>query len=112
MVDWTLVRRAGARYTVAYGGATAGLVALTGQGLFLLGVVILGLLLLLFAAGGTGTVRMGTAMANTESVGIAGTFTDPTEDEAFATAIEADLKLVFYGVGLLVFGFAGMVLVG
>jgi hypothetical protein len=112
MVDWQLVGRAGTRYTLLYGGGTAALVALTGQSLFLLGLLVIGLLLLLFTAGGTGSVRMGTAMANADSPGISGTTTDPTADEAFATAIEADLKLLFYAVGLLIFGFAGMVALG
>ena len=112
MVDWQLIGRAGTRYTLVYGGATAALVASLGQSLLLLGLVILGFVLLLFVAGGTGTVRMGTAMANADSPGISGTTTDPTDDDAFASAIEADVKLFFYALGLLVFGFAGMIVLG
>ncbi|UPV99296.1 hypothetical protein M0R88_12265 [Halorussus gelatinilyticus] len=109
MVDWELIARSGGRYSVAYGGGTALLVALTGWSMLQLLVLVFGLLLLLFVAGGTGTVRMGTAMANADSPGLSGTVTDPTEDDAFATAIDADLKLFFYAVGLLVFDFAAMV---
>jgi hypothetical protein len=112
MVDWQLVGRAGARYTVAYAGATAGVAALIGVELLLLGLVAFGLLLLLFVAGGGGTVRMGTVMANFQAAGINGTTTDPTQNDEFHETIEADLKIFFYAVGLIVFGFAGMVLVG
>ena len=112
MVDWQLVGRAGTRYTLVYGGATAAVVAVAGQALFMLGLAVLGLALLLFVAGATGTVRMGTAMANADSPGVAGTTTDPAADDAFASAIDADLKLLFYAVGLLVFGFAGLVVLG
>jgi hypothetical protein len=112
MVDWQLVARAGGRYAVAYAGATVAVVALAGRGLLLLGLVALGLLLLLFVAGGGGNVRMGTAAANAQSMGISGTTTDPTENEEFHRAIDADLTLLFYAVGLIVFGFAGMIVVG
>jgi hypothetical protein len=112
MVDWRLIGRAGARYTVAYAGATAALVAVTGVELLLLGLVLLGLVLLLFVAGGAGSVRMGTAMANAQALGIDGLTTDPAENDEFAEAIDADLKILFYAVGLVVFGFAGMVVLG
>lgn len=112
MVDWRLIKRAGARYTVVYAGATAAVVAVTGVELLLLGLVLLGLLLLLFVAGGAGSVRMGTAMANAQALGISGMTTDPAENDEFATTIDADLKLLFYAVGLIVFGFVGMVVVG
>ena len=112
MVDWQLITRAGTRYTVVYAGVTAAVVAVTGQAMLLLGLILLGLLLLLFVAGGAGSVRMGTAMANAQALGITGLTTDPTENEEFATTIDADLKLLFYAVGLIVFGFAGMVVVG
>jgi hypothetical protein len=112
MVDWQLVGRAGARYTVAYAGATVAVVALTGRGLLLLGLVAVGLVLLVFVAGGGGSVRMGTAAANAQAMGISGTSTDPTENEEFHQTIDGDLKLLFYAVGLIVFGFAGMVVVG
>ena len=112
MVDWELIGRAGTRYTVAYAGGTAAVAALTGGELLLLGLVAVGLLLLLFVAGGGGTVRMGTVMTNVMALGINNTTTDPAENEEFHETIEADLKLFFYAVGLVVFGFAGMVVLG
>ena len=112
MVDWELIDRAGARYTVGYAGTTAAVVALVGVELLLLALVALGLLLLLFVAGGGGTVRMGTVMTNFQAFGIKGTSTDPTENQEFHETIEADLKLFFYAVGLIVFGFAGMIAMG
>lgn len=112
VLDWQLVGRAGVRYTVVYAGATVGVVSLTGAALFLLGLAVLGLVLLLFVAGGGGSVRMGTTMANAQSMGISGTTTDPSENAEFHTTIDADLKLLFYAVGLIVFGFVGMIVLG
>ena len=109
MVDWELISRSGARYTVLYGGGTAGVVALTGQSLFALLLIIAGLLLLLFVAGGMGTVRMGTIIGNDRALGIADTMTNPVENDEFAEAVAADLKLFFYAIGLVGFGFAALV---
>lgn len=108
MVDWQLVTRLGARYTLVYAGGTVALVSALGESFFVLLLVGLGLLLLLFVAGGGGNVRMGTVMANTDSPGISGTVTDPAENDEFATPIDADLKLLFYAVGLVVLGFAAL----
>lgn len=112
MVDWRLVRRAGARYTLAYGGGTAALAAATGRGIALLLLVLVGLALLVFVAGGVGTVRAGTLMTNGRSMGTGSTITDATENGEFRRAIDADLKLLFYAAGLLAFGSLAMVIVG
>ncbi|WP_276300463.1 hypothetical protein [Halorussus lipolyticus] len=101
--------RSGARYTVVYGGATGLVAALTNHTVLEVLVVSAGLVLLLFVAGGTGIVRMGTIKTNFGSAGLLGTTTDPVEDDAFAEAISADLKLFFYAIGLVVFGFTALV---
>ena len=112
MVEWQLIGRCTARYTVAYAGATALAATATGIAWLLLGLVAVGLLLLLFAAGGSGSVRMGATMANSQALGFDSGVVDPAEDGLFATEMAADLKLLFYAVGLIAFGFAGMVAVG
>ncbi|WP_158057742.1 hypothetical protein [Halorussus halophilus] len=111
MVNWQLIGRCGTRYTVVYGGLTAAVVALLGSPMLLLGLVCVGLVLLLFVAGGTGEVRMGTAMANADAAGYNTAVVDPVEDDLQAKAMDGDIKLLFYGVGLVVFGFGALVAV-
>lgn len=112
MVNWQLIGRAGARYTLLYGGTTAALLTLVGRPLLLLGLIFVGLLLLIFVAGGFGTVRMGTSAANAQAMGMQSAVTDPVKNSEFHQTIEADLKLLFYAIGLLVFGFLGMMILG
>lgn len=112
MVDWQLIGRCTARYTVAYAGGTALAVAVTGFASLLLGLVAVGLLLLLFAAGGSGSVRMGASMANSQALGFDSGVVDPADDDLFAKEMASDLKILFYAIGLIAFGFAGMVAVG
>lgn len=112
MVNWQLIGRCGVRYTIVYGGVTAAVVAYFGSPMLLLGLVCVGLVTLLFVAGGTGQVRMGTAMANSDAMGYNSAVVDPVEDDLHAKSMESDIKLLFYAVGLLAFGFGALVAVG
>ncbi len=110
-MNWNVIGRCGVRYTVAYAGATVALVyAVTRSGMALLSLLGVGLVALLFALGGTGTVRMGTAMANADSMGIQSTIVDPADLQA--TQMDSDIKFLFYGVGLLLFAGVALVLHG
>ena len=110
-MNWSLIARCSLRYTLVYAGLTVGAVfALTKSELALLALFGLGLAVLLFALGGTGTVRMGTAMANADSMGLESTIVDPADLQA--TQLNSDIKFLFYGVGLLVYAAAALVLVG
>lgn len=110
-MNWSLIARCSLRYTLVYAGLTVGAVfALTESELALLALFGLGLAVLLFALGGTGTVRMGTAMANADSMGLESTIVDPADLQA--TQLNSDIKFLFYGVGLLVYAAAALVLVG
>ncbi|EFW91882.1 hypothetical protein ZOD2009_10405 [Haladaptatus paucihalophilus DX253] len=110
-MNWSLIARCSLRYSLVYAGLTVGAVfALTKSELALLTLFGLGLAVLLFALGGTGTVRMGTAMANADSMGLESTIVDPADLQA--TQLQSDVKVLFYGIGLLVCGMAALVLVG
>ncbi|WP_435151902.1 hypothetical protein [Haladaptatus sp. DFWS20] len=110
-MNWNLIGRCGVRYTLVYAGLTVALVyAATGSGMAILSMFGLGLVVLLFALGGTGTVRMGTAMTNADSMGIGSTVVDP--NDLHATQLDSDIKFLFYGVGLLLFAALALVLHG
>ncbi|WP_227774016.1 hypothetical protein [Haladaptatus pallidirubidus] len=110
-MDWSLIGRCGVRYTLVYAGLTVALTyAVTRSGIVLLCLFGLGLVALLFALGGTGTVRMGTATTNADSMGIASTIVDPADMQA--KRMDSDIKVLFYGIGLLVFAAVALVLFG
>lgn len=113
-MDWPLIARLALRYSLLYGGLTVaapvGLAAVTpaGGGIALVLVVGLGFVLLLFVMGGTGDVRMGTAMTNAQAGGLRTGIVDATDDRR--QPIGSDLKLLFYALGLVGLGVATMVL--
>lgn len=110
-MDWRLIGHGVLRYSLLYAGTTVATVTfLTRSGMALLGLVLLGFVLLLFVAGGTGQVRMGTAMTNAQAGGLRTGITDPLSNQA--TAMEADLKVLFYALGLVGCAFVALVLVG
>lgn len=110
-MNWNLIGRCSVRYTLVYAGSTVALVYVaTRSGLVLISTFGLGLVVLLFALGGTGTVRMGTAMTNADSMGVGSTVVDP--NDLHAKHLDSDIKVLFYGVGLLVFAAVALVLRG
>ncbi|SIQ79596.1 hypothetical protein SAMN05421858_0429 [Haladaptatus litoreus] len=110
-MNWNLIGRCGVRYTLVYAGLTVALTyVITQSGMVLLCLFGLGLVALLFALGGTGTVRMGTAMTNADSMGISSTIVDPADTQA--KAMDGDIKVLFYGIGLLAFAAVALVLSG
>ncbi|MCO8244480.1 MULTISPECIES: hypothetical protein [unclassified Haladaptatus] len=110
-MNWSLVRRCGLRYTLVYAGLTVVVVfALTRSPLVLIGLFGLGLASLVFALGGTKKIRMGTAVTNAQSIGLQSTIADPADDRP--TALANDIKLLFYGVGLVVFATITLVATG
>ncbi|WP_266075407.1 hypothetical protein [Haladaptatus caseinilyticus] len=110
-MNWNLIGRCGVRYTFAYAGLTVAIVyAVTRSGLVLLSTFGFGLVVLLFALGGTGTVRMGTGMTNADSIGTRSTIVDP--NDLSAKRMDSDIKFIFYGVGLLLFAALALLLHG
>lgn len=111
-MDWPLIRRCTLRYSLLYAGLTVaaavGLAALApvGGGLVLVAVVGLGFALLLFVFGGTGEVRMGTAMTNAQAGGLRTGIVDAADDQR--TPLASDLKILFYALGLVGLGVAAM----
>ena len=110
-MNWSLIARCGLRYTLVCAGLTvAAVFALTRSPLVLIGLFGLGLAVLVFTLGGSGTVRMGTAMTNAQSMGLQSTIVDPADTQP--TQLGSDIKLLFYGVGLVVFAAITLVATG
>ena len=110
-MDWALVGRSLLRYTLGYAGLVVLVAALvTRSELGMLVVVGTGFTFLLIAAGGIGSVRAGSAAATAESAMFRSGATESRDYAAKALAV--DLKLVFVGVGLILFGFLGMIALG
>lgn len=107
-MDWGLIRRGLVRYSLLYAGVTVVPIAIAGIDILLLGAVLLGLVVLLFVAGGTGQVRMSTSIANAQAGGLRTAITDPLDH--LAAPLEMDLKLLFYGLGLLGWAVGALVL--
>jgi hypothetical protein len=84
--------------------------ALTGSELVLIYLIGFGLVVLLVAVGGTGAIRIGTAMATADSMGLRSTIADP--EDLQVTQLQSDIKILFYGVGLLICAAAALILVG
>jgi hypothetical protein len=107
---WERAGRAALRYGVGYAGATVLVVGgatrseLAVAGLFVVGLVLVGFVLW------AGNVRT--------SVPAAGGYGDGPSEQLVDTHVErgryltGDRKLLFYGVGVAVFGFAAMVVLG
>ncbi|WP_227355470.1 hypothetical protein [Haladaptatus salinisoli] len=110
-MNWNLVARCGARYALCYAGATVAAVSVvTRSGLALVSLFGLGLVAVLLALGGTGTVRMGAAMTNHQATGFRSGIVDPADSTP--KRMDNDVKLLFYGVGLLSFSALALVLRG
>lgn len=112
-MDWPLVRRCTLRYSLLYGGVTvaaavaAAAVLPPGGGIALVLVVGAGFVILLFVFGGSGDVRMGTAMTNAQALGLRTGIVDAADDQR--EPIGSDLMLLFYALGLIGLGVAAMV---
>ncbi|WP_458185115.1 hypothetical protein [Haladaptatus sp. NG-WS-4] len=110
-MDWNLIGRFGVRYSLVYAGVAVGLVSVfTQSGLAFLSLFGVGLVVLLLALGGTGTVRMGAAMTNAQAMGFRSAVVDPKDLQA--KQMSQDVKLLFFGIGLLVFAAIALVLAG
>ncbi|WP_458206936.1 hypothetical protein [Haladaptatus sp. NG-SE-30] len=110
-MNWDLIARCGVRYTLFYAGIVVALVFFVTQSeLALIGVFGLGMVVLLLALGGTGTVRMSAAMTNAQALGFRTGIVDATDLQA--KNLDSDIKLLFFGVGLLIFAAVTLVLVG
>jgi hypothetical protein len=110
-MDWHLIARCGARYALVYAGATVAAVSVvTRSDLALVSLFGLGLVTILLALGGTGTVRMGAAMTNQQAMGFRSGIVDPAD--LTPKQMDNDVKLLFYGVGLLSFSAVWLVLLG
>ncbi|WP_440009234.1 hypothetical protein [Halomicrococcus sp. SG-WS-1] len=113
MVNWSLIRRCGLRYSLGYGSVTVAIVvaaATTVRSLALLfSPVLIGVLLVVYSLNGSGDVRTGAAVvANEDPTGVTGTTVDPADENQTPTTLESDLKFFFYAIGLIVFGILGM----
>ena len=110
-MNWSLITRCSFRYTLVYAGLTvAAVVALTESELVLIYLFGLGIIVLLIAVGGSGAIRVGTTTATADSMGLRTTIADP--EDLRVTQLQSDVKVLFYGVGLLVCTLAALVLVG
>lgn len=100
MLDWELVAHGSLKYTLLYAGATVACIALiTRSETLVLSLVLVGLVLLLFVAGGSGHVRMGTNAANAQAAGLRTSISDPFENRF--KPLDSDLKILFYAIGLI-----------
>ncbi|WP_231184618.1 hypothetical protein [Haladaptatus sp. DYF46] len=110
-MNWSLIARCSLRYALVYGGLTVGAVfALTDSELAFIYLLGVGLIVLLIAVGGTGAIRVGTTTATADSMGLRSTIADP--EDLRVTQLQSDVKVLFYGVGLLVCTIAALVLIG
>ena len=109
-MDWEFLARYGGLYTVLCGGGTVAVaysLPSSHRGYALLGTIAVGMLLLSWAATGgdnTGTISGGDpagASAALSSRGSNDVFDSPTRNHSGA-------GMVFYGVGLLVFGIVAL----
>jgi len=108
-MNWALIGRSVARYTVGYAGtAVLAAAAVSRSELAMLGIVALGFLLLLVVAGGIENVRPSAAGA----VGESAMFRSGDPEITPAKAVAGDLKLLFLGLGFVGFGFAALVALG
>ncbi|MFC7136280.1 hypothetical protein [Halobaculum litoreum] len=99
-MNWPLVRRGVLRYSVvAAGGVVAALVAAFGPSVAV-GTFVAGLVALFWATAGDGNVRTTTAASNADSMGVTGSVRDAREDTP--GALDSDVRVFFFGVGLLV----------
>ncbi|WP_435159803.1 hypothetical protein [Haladaptatus sp. DFWS20] len=116
MVDWLLIRRSTLRYSLGYALPTvalaAGIAVVVQSSILLFAPLVGGAILLLFVLGGTGKVRMGPIGANAESPGLTGTVIAPNENNTHSKPLTSDVKLLFYGLGLCIFGLIALVAVG
>lgn len=113
MVNWQLIGRATARYTVGYAGAIALLVlVLTRSEVLLLVLMGAGLAGIVFAFGAeTRSQSLNSeALSGEVTVMVSGNF-DPLKAQEAHTQ-PWNLKALFLGVGLIVFGFLGMIVAG
>lgn len=107
-MDWPLVRRGLFVYSLLAGGVTVGVVvAVLGTGFGPVVTVAIGLVALLYVAGGSGDVRMGTIATNASAGGLDTGVVD--DAEGMSTSVPADVKVAFYAVGLLVLSVAVVV---
>lgn len=99
-MNWPLLRRGLFWYSLLGGGASVALLVAIAGPSGAVGTFVVGLVTLVWVAGGGGEVRMSTAASNADSMGTAGSVRD--HDEAAAESLPSDVRVFFYGVGLLV----------
>lgn len=109
-MNWDLITRCGLRYTLLYAAATAvGLYVALRSKMAMLLLVGGGLILILISVGGAGTVRMGASAANAQAGGLQSGVVDAHDPQV--KAMDSDIKVLFYGLGLVVFAMLTLVLV-
>lgn len=113
MVNWSLIGRATGRYTIVYAGSIAALVLVaTGSEVLLLLTMGAGLACIVFAFGAeTRSQSLNSeALSGDVTIMVSDQF-DPVKAQQAHTQ-PWNLKALFLGVGLIAFGFLGMVLAG
>ncbi|WP_430505058.1 hypothetical protein [Haloparvum sp. PAK95] len=104
-----MIGRAFLRYTVVYAGTIVGATALVLRNeLAMLGIVGIGFFVLMVAGKGVGGIQSSTIGTTAESA----MFESGNIKAEPAKSIPGDEKLLLFGCGVVLHGFAGLVLVG
>ncbi|MFB6235056.1 MAG: hypothetical protein ABEH81_07120 [Halopenitus sp.] len=108
-MNWTVLLRAIGRYTILYAGIVVGAVALGFRSeIAMLGLVAVGFFILMVGGKGVGGIQSSTIGATAESA----MFRSGTVEARPAKTLPGDEKLLLFGGGLVLLGFAGLVVVG
>lgn len=108
-MNWQVLFRAIGRYTILYAGAVVGTVAIILRSeIAMLGLVAVGFFVLMIGGKGVGGIQSSTIGTTAESA----MFRSGTVEARPAKVLPGDEKLLLFGGGLVVLGFAGLVVVG
>ncbi|WP_142857857.1 hypothetical protein [Salinigranum halophilum] len=109
-MDWKKIRSGGFRYGLVYAGVTVLVIGfVTRSELAVAALFIVGLMLLLFVFG-IGNVRTGDISISGQSYDVDSQLADAHIDQH--EYVSFDQKLLFFAIGLAIFGFGGMVVLG
>ena len=110
-MDWSLITRCGARYTLLYAVATVVIAySISRSGMVLIGLIGLGLVSLTISLGAGEVNTTSAGVANAQAGGLQSGIVDPVDLQAKTQPYA--IKLLFYGIGLIICSAAVLITIG